>query len=128
MRTGKTIFITGGEYPIYTTAKPQGWVPTPSGRGFVYEPTAEQERFNHEHSVPIDVPHGQRAIVLDEYCRKTGLRHNDGSAPAKYLDAGTIVILGLIGGDWHGLVISAHDAGNDLEIDGNDNFRQHATP
>jgi hypothetical protein len=125
MRTGKSIFITGGTYSVHTDEKMKGFVPVPSALTIQlseYKPTEEEERFNDEHFVDIELPHGQRAIVLDEYCRKTGLREDDGSDPSRYLDAGTILILKLIGGDNDGLVVDAHDPGNYIEIDDDNHF------
>jgi hypothetical protein len=124
MRTGKSIFITGGNYSVHTDEKMKGMVPVQFGTHtfLEYQPTEEEERFNDEHFVDIELPHGQRALVLDEYCRKTGLREDDGSDSSRYLDAGTILILKLIGGDYDGLVVNAHDPGNYTEIDDDDHF------
>ena len=117
MRIAKAIFIHGGPYPLHTAEDTTDWVPTPCGKMLSYQPTPEQQRIHAERLVSIDVPHGQRAIVVDEYCRKTGLRKDDGSP--RYLDAGTIVILALIGGHCDGLIVWHHDTGNTLELEEN---------
>jgi hypothetical protein len=113
MRTGEIVQIYGRHYSVHSNVEPRGWVPCECGR--MYDPTEEDERFNSEHFVDVEVEDGQWAYVLDEYCRKTGLREDDGSSA--YMDKGTVLVLHLLGGDYHGFIVTAcGEAYNDVII------------
>jgi hypothetical protein len=56
------------------------------------------------------VEEGQKVKVLDEWCRKTGLREDDGSAA--FGDRGTIVVIEMIGGALDGMRVQFHSHGD----------------
>jgi hypothetical protein len=65
--------------------------------------------------VDYTVEDGQQVKVLDEWCRKTGLRKDDGSMA--FMDRGSLVKIEMLGGAHDGMRVQFHDMGNDLKDD-----------
>lgn len=63
--------------------------------------------------VDYDVEDGQQVKVIDEWCRKTGLRKDDGSTA--FLDRGTLVEIEMLGGQHDGMRVRFHDPGGELK-------------
>ena len=65
--------------------------------------------------VDYTVEDGQQVKVLDEWCRKTGLREDDGSMA--FMDGGALCEIEMIGGLYDGMRVQFHDSGNTLKDD-----------
>lgn len=67
------------------------------------------------YGTPVEIPAGERFVVIREFCKMTGLREDNGSNG--YLDKGTIVTIALIGRDPAGSVFELHNYGGLIHTD-----------
>lgn len=68
----------------------------------------------------IQIPNGQAVKVIDDICRKTCLREDDGSE--YYGDKGFFLTLEILGGPCDGDRFQIHDIGEHLDCEDDDSF------